>query len=200
MNTKHNIFLDCGSHHLEGLVHFLNQGIIDETFEIHTFEGNPECRVADRLKTLKYDLANCTFHQKLVWISDDIIAFNQENHKNSWPGSPDDGTSDIDGWASSIAGIGFVYPGYEAPIMCESIDFSRFIGELPQDSNIVCKLDIEGSEFAVLRKLLHDGTINRISKLYVEFHERFMDNESTESTNELRLQVQKLGIEINPWS
>lgn len=197
--TKQNIFLDCGGHHLEGLAHVINQKIIDETFEIHIFEPNPECRIEDRLKTFQYNPLNYTLHQKLVWTSDGNIAFNQENHIKSGSGSPTDGTSELDGWGSSAVGIGYIHGGYSEPIMVECIDFSRFIRELPAESNIICKLDIEGSEFAVLRKLLDDGTINKISKLYVEFHNYQMPHISYETTSNLILEIQSRGIEINMW-
>ena len=44
-----NIFLDCGTHLCEGLIDFYNKGIIDDTFEIHTFEPNPACNIEERI-------------------------------------------------------------------------------------------------------------------------------------------------------
>jgi FkbM family methyltransferase len=193
------IFLDCGSHHLEGLAHFLDNGIINESFEIHTFEPNPECRVEERLKNFKYKNLNCTLHKKAVWLEDGKVSFNQENHKWSNSGSPTDGTSDLDGWASSIGNIGFHFPGYAEPIEVESIDFNRFVKELPEDSTIICKLDVEGSEFEILRKMISEGTINKISKLYVEFHERYMPSESEDSKNKIVNEIRSRGIEVNTW-
>jgi hypothetical protein len=35
---------------------------------------------------------------------------------------------------------------------------------------LILKLDIEGAEYAVLRSMLRDGSIRKISKLYIEFH------------------------------
>ena len=46
------IFLDCGTHLCEGLIDFVNKGIIDETFEIHTFEANPACNILERIKNI----------------------------------------------------------------------------------------------------------------------------------------------------
>ena len=138
-------------------------------------------------------------HKKAVWIEDGKIHFNQENHQQSRSGSPTDGTSNLDGWGSSVNGIGFVHGGYSNPIEVESVDFSRFVKDLPEDSNIICKMDIEGSEFSVLRKMIDDGTINRISKFYIEFHERFMPNESGQTKEILVNQIRNKGIEINTW-
>jgi FkbM family methyltransferase len=191
-----NIFLDCGTHLCEGLAQFYNMGVINQSFEIHTFEANPSCIIEERVK--RFPLKVNT-HQKAVWIEDGFIFFNQENHKESQTGSPTDGYSDIDGWGSSIDGIGFTHPGYNTPIKVESIDFSRFIAELPKEANIICKMDIEGSEFIVLRHLIQSGTIQRINEIYIEFHERFMPHESKKSVQKITNDIIKLGVKFNPW-
>jgi hypothetical protein len=60
-------------------------------------------------------------------------------------------------------------------------------------------MDIEGAEFSVLRHLINEGTINRLNKIYVEFHERFMKDESKESKLELIEMIKNLNIEIHEW-
>lgn len=70
---------------------------------------------------------------------------------------------------------------------------------LPINANIICKLDIEGSEFAVLRHLIRTGSMKRIRELYCEFHERFMPNESEQSKNELIRDVEKNGTKVHTW-
>jgi FkbM family methyltransferase len=197
--TMKTVFLDCGSHHLEGLASFIDSGVVKIDYEIHTFEANPECKVSERLENFKYKNLNCTVHNKAVWVSDGSVFFNQENHKQSMSGSPTDGASDLDGWGSSINGIGFVHRGYSTPVEVESVDLSKFIKELPQDRKIICKLDIEGSEFEVLRKMIAEGTIDRISELYVEFHERFMPNESPESEKKLIEEISARGVKVHTW-
>jgi len=191
-----NIFLDCGTHLCGGLYEFYNNGTIDDTFEIHTFEPNPACYASERIKSFPL---NVTLHEKAVWIKDGYILFNQENHKVSGSGSPSDNVSDIDGWGSSINGIGFDHPGYFKPISVESIDFSKFINDLPDNSNIICKMDIEGSEFMVLRKLISDESIKKINKIYVEFHQHLMPNESLNSRDEIINSIRNLGVTVEPW-
>jgi FkbM family methyltransferase len=191
-----NIFLDCGTHLCEGLYDFYNNGIIDDTFEIHTFEANPACYASERIKN--FPLA-VTLHEKAVWTQDGYILFNQENHKVSGSGSPTDGVSDIDGWGSSVDGIGFDHPGYLNRISVESIDFSKFVNDLPNNSNIICKMDIEGSEFIVLRKLILDESIKKINKIYVEFHHHLMPNESLNSRDEIINSMRDLGVTVETW-
>lgn len=191
-----NIFLDCGTHLCEGLIDFYNKGIIDDSFEIYTFEANPACNINERVKQLSF---NVTAYNKAVWIKDGFVSFNQENHQKSKTGSPSDNWSVVDGWGSSIDGIGFNHPGYDTQVNVPSIDFSNFISQLPVDSNIICKMDIEGSEFQVLRHLIKQETIIKIKELYVEFHERFMPSESEETKNYLINVIQNMGVKVNIW-
>jgi FkbM family methyltransferase len=202
------IFLDGGTHLCEGLIEFHKLGIIDETYKIHTFEANPECNISERIKQLPFK--DITAHEVALWTEDGEIPFLQENHKTSLylsdihqigvKKSPSDGYSDIDGWASTAEIDEFLYPGLDNTVYVESIDFDKFVRELPEAEEIVCKLDIEGSEYRIIRKMLQTGTISRIDKLYVEWHpfcpdtHRWMMNEDTNTTEELINQLKDLGI------
>lgn len=191
-----NIFLDCGTHLCEGLIDFYNKGIINSSYEIHAFEANPACNIHERIKQLPL---NITPYNKAVWVEDGFVTFNQENHRKSLTGSPTDNYSDIDGWGSSVDGIGFNHPGYDTQVVVPCIDFSKFIQSLPENSNIICKMDIEGSEFKVLRHLIEQGTIANIKEIYIEFHERFMPLESKHNEDELIHQISSFGVKVNNW-
>ena len=192
-----NIFLDCGTHLCEGLKSFWNKKIIDNTFEIHTFEPNPACFVEERIKSLPFNL---TFHNCAVWTEDGEILFNQENHKKSGSRSPNDNKSDVDGWASAVSGTGFSFLGHEQPIKVKSIDFSKFVDQLPKDSRVICKMDIEGSEFEVLKKMILDETIKRFESIYVEFHERYMPAEFRKTKIEIVSKITDMGVKLYPWA
>lgn len=189
------IFLDCGTHLCEGIIQFYNKGIIDETFEIHTFEANPACDIEKRIKKINLNIKP---HLKAVWVEDGNVLFNQENHKKSRTGSPTDGNSDFDGWGSSVDGIGFHHPGYESKVLVPSINFSKFVSDLPS-SNLICKMDIEGSEYVVLRHMIEENTIHKIQELYVEFHDRFMPNESAETNEILIDKIKSFGTKVHRW-
>jgi FkbM family methyltransferase len=191
-----NIFLDCGTHLCEGLIDFYNRGVIDDSYEIHTFEANPACNINERIKQIQL---NITPYNSAVWIEDGVVLFNQEHHKKYNTGSPNDGFSDRDGWASSVDGIGFNYRGYEDKIEIPSINFSKFVSNLPSDANIICKMDIEGSEFSVLRHMIQEKTICKIKEIYIEFHERFMPGESVESKQQLINDITDLGTKVHDW-
>ena len=192
-----NIFIDGGTHLCEGLRKFIEMGIIDSNTEVHTFEPNPSCNVVERIK--EFSNYNVTYHDSAIWISDGLVKFNQENTELSRSGSPNDGQSITDGWASSVDNIGFVWKGYEESINVKCIDFSKFIESLDINLKIICKLDIEGSEFVVLRHLISTGVISRISEFYIEFHEWTMNNESVESKNKLIKEITDTGVIVHPW-
>ena len=59
---------------------------------------------------------------------------------------------------------------YESSIMIEVIDLSAFIASLSQPVKIL-KIDVEGAEFRILRKLILEGTIQRVQHAFVETHE-----------------------------
>jgi len=50
-------------------------------------------------------------------------------------------------------------------------DFSAFIRDnFTKEDYIIVKLDIEGSEYEVMDKLIIDGTIDYINHFYIEWH------------------------------
>lgn len=59
--------------------------------------------------------------------------------------------------------------GVEVPCF----DFSTWLGGFSE--NVVLKMDIEGAEFPILEKMIHDGTHHMVSYLLVEWHERWVD-------------------------
>ena len=193
-----NIFLDCGTHLCEGLIQFYNSNIINDTFEIHTFEANPACSIKERISQIPLDIK---YYEAAVWTEDGEIEFSQENHNKSKSCSPTDGYSEIDGWGSSIKELNskWAHDSRENTIKVKSIDFSNFVNQFNKKSNIICKMDIEGSEFPVLRKMLKDNTIDRINTLYIEWHEKWLPNENVDSKNELLNKLEKRNIKIINW-
>lgn len=193
------IFIDCGFHHGEGLRSFIESKVIDNETIIYAFEPNPACNLINRAKIIiqQYNvLLHCI--DRAVWISDGEIEFLQEDHTKSQTGSPHDGYSNIDGWGSSLKEVNSNHPGYCDSINVKCLDFSKFLQRLPK-AYITCKMDIEGSEYAVLRHLINQGTISKINELYIEFHARFIEKESNESEIELIEVIQKSGVKVHWW-
>mmetsp|Transcript_37908 Transcript_37908/g.38596 ORF Transcript_37908/g.38596 Transcript_37908/m.38596 type:complete len:273 (+) Transcript_37908:105-923(+) len=50
------------------------------------------------------------------------------------------------------------------------VTFMRDIVQAKQSDEVICKMDIEGSEYDVLRRIFTSGIIKLFDELYVEFH------------------------------
>jgi FkbM family methyltransferase len=199
------IFIDCGFHHGEGLKYFIDHLGIGPAWDVHCFEPNPECHIMERLKELADHKTVCDRqvfpHNDAVWVSRGVIEFSQENWEISKSGSPKNPCV-LDGWASCITDLKKAWPGLMPPIKVSSIDFSDFLLNLRVryfgKCEIYCKMDIEGAEFPVLRRLIETGTIKYIKKLWVEFHERYIPGESRQTKAEL-IRHLSLYTEVEQW-
>ena len=92
-----------------------------------------------------------------------------------------------------------------------AIDFSRWLKETvarhtePTGSKpfVVVKMDIEGAEYAVLEKLLDDGTITLVSELMVEFHTQQFDKNQrphyARREAEIREKLSRFPVQILSW-
>lgn len=159
------IFLDCGQ--FDGVA--IRQYCVDDSWQIYSFEPEPQPEVNTA------DLPPHELIKKAVWIEDGEVSFSFDPNKQA---------SHI----TNIAGTDF-----EKSALVPSIDFSKFVANLPPGL-IVCSMDIEGAEFAVLRKMIKDGTAQRISVLDVEFHHRMMSDEDDESARKLIQELSELGV------
>ena len=116
--------------------------------------------------------------RKAVWIKDGTMKFNIGGRND----------------ASSLEGTS----GHSDPVTIEveTIDFSEFVKNLPPEP-IVCSMDIEGAEFAVLEKMIKDNTIYKIRFLDIEFHHRIMgDAKGPDDARSLIKQIQDRGVII----
>ena len=81
----------------------------------------------------------------------------------------------------------------------EAIDFSMWIREnFVEDDYIFLKMDIEGSEYKVLPKMIEDGTINYINDLIIEWHDWQLPS-YREQTIELQHKLSSLGVNVSNW-
>ncbi|MDA1050315.1 MAG: FkbM family methyltransferase [Planctomycetota bacterium] len=134
---------------------------MDESWEIHAYEPNPECRSRERLRDFGLTV---TPHDVAIWTYDGKTQLLQDNHRQSGSGSPNDGKSDADGWASCLADVGTRHPGLNTAIEVPCEDLSRLFAASSPEDFVVVKMDIEGAKFAVLRHLIQQGTITHSPK------------------------------------
>lgn len=164
-----NIFFDLGTHYGQGMRHFIKKYQMDRSWKIHTFEANP--------RTFKKFIDN-EFKQT-PWVVASNVAISDHNGTLNLSGESyltEKGTGQgssvipLDKWNTNQKFI------YQDTVKC--IDFSQYILDNTSEGDfVVCKMDIEGSEYDVLEKMISDGSIDRITDLYVEWHSRcFRDN------------------------
>lgn len=198
-----NIFLDCGTHLFQGFEEFSNIYKIDPSWKSFCFEANP---LTYELSKKKYvNLLNSGYkieHYNFA-ISDRYdeleihCAMSPEN-----TGFTNQGSNIL----CSPPLIDKVYGGifdYEKNSrLVRTIDFSDFIDKNCEDDDFVLvKMDIEGSEFHVLDRLIHTGAIKKINEIYVEFHERFFDNVDyyTNKKNSFKQMFDYYGTKFHEW-
>ncbi len=176
-----NIFLDCGTNLGQGLKKFNRKLKFNDDWLIYSFEPNPACDLIKLKNELTYDV---NFITKAVWIKDGEVLFKQENFDK------------IGQW-SQLLDIGWDSDRFEEPIIVECVDFSKFVSNLP-DCKIICKMDIEGSEYEVLKKMINDGTISKLTELYCEFH-GVVDTSIYENRYILIDKIKDSGVMVYDW-
>lgn len=151
---------------------------------IHAFEPNP----AHHPCPYCADVQNILHHKEAVWIEDGIMDFHQ---------TPSGKVDDKKGGGCCLSTFTPKGP-ILATVPVKTINFSEFI-ECLECEELMVKMDIEGAEYPVLRKMIEDGTIGRIDHLYVETHQRLLNDEDSESTAELLNSIVSAGVKVHLW-
>jgi len=189
------VFFDCGSHHGMALKFYRKIMNMGNDWEIHAFEPNPSNREFFQKGGVGYS-ENVVFHEEAIADIDGEISFFMEDHSISRSGSPVLSNVKTDGWGSTTS-LTSRHRGLSAPITVKAVDLSRLLERYNEKDFIVVKMDIEGSEYKVLRKMISKGTIKKISLLFVEFHyHNHVPEENLESTQELISQIELLGVPV----
>ncbi|SVA57033.1 uncharacterized protein METZ01_LOCUS109887 [marine metagenome] len=121
-------------------------------YEIHAFEPNPLFH--DVLSKLP-----CILHKEAVW--DDYC------YKDFGI------TQDHDLGSTLIKEKTSGNPDWNNPLRVACLNFSDWIStNFSNDDYIVVDMDVEGAEYRVLKRMIATGSIRRIKKLIVEFHQK----------------------------
>jgi hypothetical protein len=156
MNKRNRkIFLDCGANRGQSILQFVKNYPYSKRYEIYSFECTKNKDIlnswhssADRVKQ---QVKSISLLEKAVWIedNDDLIFYDSGNE------------------SSSI----IKEKNCTGKTKVSSIDISKFIASnFSKDYEIILKIDIEGAEYSVLDKMLSDGTIDYINRIYGELH------------------------------
>lgn len=170
-----NIFIDCGFYIGDALKKYVQDGVVDESWLVYAFEPNPDIDVDEAVKAFPFKI---DVVKKAVWTKAGRAAFWTSNRHNA---------AHLDGMPEHAE---------KERIVVKTIDFSRFLSKIPETAYVICSMDIEGAEFPVLRKCLEDSTIDRVDILDIEFHHRFMVDETASSAADIIDDLEDRGVQV----
>lgn len=179
---QRKIFIDLGAYNGDTIEMFM-LGLIEpnpEQFEIYGFEPSP-----DQIKPLKYlaeKYPGLNIFHKAAWIENCQLEFTVDESADPLGSTL---MRSKRNWGA----------GKIVKVWC--FDFDRWIKKFEGDY-VVVKMDIEGAEFPLLRKLIASGNIKIISKLWVEFHPNKVTDFTTTEKDELIDQLKTL-TEFRSW-
>jgi len=165
-----NIFLDLGTHCGQGMRYFMDRYNIDSSWNVHTFEANPDTyrKFIDGFYSMT---PYVNAYNKAVSDHQGIVKIYKEIYINEYGTGQGSSIINLDNWNTNQQ---FLAESNDI----ECIDLSEFIiDNFSKDDFILIKMDIEGSEYDTLEKMIVDGSIDYVDDIYVEWHSRcFKDN------------------------
>jgi len=146
------VFIDCGSRDGDAIKRFMKTPEYDSEFVLYAFEPLKTLFTANR------EIKNIKFSNQAIWTKDGTIDFYVSRKKAMW------GSTLIKNKTSGNI-------DKEHPVQVPCLDFSQWIlNNFSIDDYVVVSMDIEGAEYDVLEKMIKDGSVKYIKKMYVEFH------------------------------
>jgi FkbM family methyltransferase len=175
-------FIDCGAHLGESVRLFRSQYPGASDFRVVSFEANPKHAAAWEAP----DLADVEFHDQAVWVEDGTVSFYVE------------AVTDL---AASVHPENRYITGRQDRITVPCIDLSAWMRQrLSPDDFVVLKLDIEGSEYEVLERMLAEGTFQSlVDVFYVEYHRLQRPTITTERHNAIIDAIEACGSRSVFW-
>jgi FkbM family methyltransferase len=144
------VFIDGGAHLGETVLAFEKSTLFTKhPWSIVSFEPNPE------LVPLIPKRPELTLHEEAIWTKDEDLDFRF--------------AEEVTLGGSVVASV--VKVPHMKTVKVHAIDFSQWLARTYRKDDVVyLKFDIEGAEYPVLHKMLRDGTMALIDRLYIEFH------------------------------
>lgn len=179
MKNSRKIFLDLGANDGCSVDLFLESFPNSKDYEIHSFECNPSMLEVYKSKFPDfriYDYAASTFYgEATFYIGELTLSSTLRKDKTTYISNN--------------------------KIKVNCIDISDFIiNNFNKDDYIVLKMDIEGSEYDILPKMISQGLFDGyINELYGEWHWNKLKNISEQFHNNLIQQLEEKGFTMKAW-
>jgi len=175
------VFINCGSNDGRTTREFVKQR--GDNWDIYSFEANP-------YHFPFYKKIPGTLVKKAVWIRDEVREF----YLGGDPANPRATGSSLMSEKNNLFKD-------EEPLQVECVDFSKWIADnFSKDTRLVVKMNIEGAEYAILAKMIEDGTIDYLDELFVGWHSHKCNDliEEDEEGRIRRIVKERVPVVIGP--
>lgn len=168
------ILVSCGSNKGGEFLAFKQSKIYSKDFIIFAFEPEPRC--FSHIEDVQKEVSNITHIKKAVSTYDGTATWNVGNLTVS-------GTLREDkNWG--LTG---------EKVLIETLDFvSWFKQNINEDDYVILTVDIEGAEYDVMEKMILDGCISRVNKMYLEFHGNKLNNDEKDREERIRIALTEM--------
>lgn len=169
-------FYDLGTHYGEGLREITAKHDINNTWHIYTFEPNPTINVHQHLHDYPY---NVNIIRKAAYTSYGTMRFNAQ-------------CGDGHGQGAGLEGYGVDGMHWDAGLV-PTVDIVHMI--MAYSDRCVVKVDIEGAEYPIIRKLCNDpDAMALIDTIYIEWHRQHGQDEEY-----LMQKLRNHGVSVVDW-
>jgi FkbM family methyltransferase len=167
--NKRKIIIDAGAH-IGQSIDRLREKFVGEEVEIFSFEPHPRCFLVAKTR----ENETTRVEHKAVWIEDgEIELYCDSLDLNTGRDNPGEGSTIFE-----VKTKENTLPGQfdsKSKVIVPAFDFSKWLSDnFSREDFIHLKMDIEGAEYEVLKKMIENDTISYIDELDVEFHWNFI--------------------------
>lgn len=197
------IFIDGGTHMFQGFEEFAAKFNIDGEWECYSFEANPS--TYEESKDIHEYLLEKGFRidhrNQALSDFDGVVKVNcSQASPRLTPTGQGSNILENPPLTDDVWGVTLNYTSTVTEV--KSINLAEFIKSICSEGDyLLIKLDVEGSEFMILDSLIKDINIKLISDIYVEFHERFFEDQDLYIAKKAgyKKAFEDKGIILNEW-
>lgn len=165
------VYIDLGAYDGDSLDYFLKRDDLPTCaceFDVFAFEPNPYMDTYWRAITNSNE--KVTYLQQAAYVDNKRREFTVDLSEKAYGSTLMQSKRN---W-----GVGEI-------VEVQCFDFSEWLKQFADSSYVVVKMDIEGSEFPVLEKMIQDGTDAIVNELLCEFHPNKVSDYTTQDKNDL---------------
>jgi FkbM family methyltransferase len=202
-----NIYLDFGSNKFQGLIEFEKKLNISSEWAIYCYEANPFiCNLHETQTRLKAFEEKYNFFELI----NAAVSGDEKPKSLSFPTYQKNGEEKVDFqsstlldtelafdatkkfWTSNQGAQSELFSLKKVKVNCVDINLVlKNLYDKFHDCNIFIKMDIEGGEYAVLKRLMKSSLLNLINEIHIEWHPRFFPAKEQADKKSFENQIKK---------